>query len=95
VVVQTQNNTTVSDKQAGSFLTLKQSDKSDVSIPITNNVGTVALSGPFEAETAELLFTIANTPDELLTADKKQLDPNRLTGLLIIINYTSNVFAKQ
>lgn len=95
VVVQTQNNTTVSDKQAGSFLTLKQSDKSDLSIPITNNVGTVALSGPFEAETAELLFTIANTPDELLTDNKKQLDPNKLTGLLIIINYTSNVFAKQ
>jgi hypothetical protein len=65
-----------------------------VSIPITNNVGTVARRA-FEAETAELLFTIANTPDELLTADKKQLDPNRLTGLLIIINYTSNVFAKQ
>lgn len=95
VVVQTKNNSAVSDKPSGSFLTLKQTDKADLSIPVGNNVGTVSLSGAFQAEKAELVFHIAATPDELLTADKKQLDPEKLTGLLFIINYTSNVFAIQ
>jgi hypothetical protein len=93
VFILTKNNTVISDTEAGPFLTLKQEGIADIPLPVTSNVGTASLSGDVKAEKLGLAFTIAKTPDALLTADKKQLDPEKLTGLVFIINYTSNVFS--
>ncbi|HYF32994.1 MAG TPA: neuraminidase-like domain-containing protein [Chitinophagaceae bacterium] len=93
VIVLTKDNVAVSDKDQNTrFITFKQDGAGDIQVPITNNVGNIQLSGSFKAESATLQFTIANTPDGLLTADKKQLDPAKFTGLVFILNYTSNVF---
>jgi hypothetical protein len=92
VFILTKNNTVISDKETGSFLILKQEGIADIPLPVNKNVGTASLTGTVKAEKASLAFTIAHTPDALLTADKKQLDPEKLTGLVFILNYTSNVF---
>ncbi len=88
-----------SDKDSQThFLSIKLGDGASKPIPINKNFGTVDLSDlTVPSQTCQLSFNLGSTPDVLLTqpGPEREVDPNSLLGMVVVITYQSNVFNKQ